>query len=266
MAHDCAPADTQLEVSTWFIRGRNVLLARADFGPLYVDYYLHQADHGLRYPPEPDQLLKDTLAAQVLHAAGRPWNHTLAWTIHLERPRLNLFACADNELGHIAGQAFQEEVKTMGENLFFADLAAGHQPTQRSVVSFAGADIFGAVEAFYRQSEQRLARMFRLGDEDFALLSAQPDCDEAWLAGLTAEEAARLEESETLRLLEKRSYRWNCGCSQDRMCEILVPAMRADPEALFGGGASVRITCPRCGARHTLTREALEAYIAAHKD
>lgn len=266
MADACAPPDAQLEISTWFVRGRNALLAWADFGPLYVDYYLHQADHGLRYPQTADLLLKDALAALVLHAAGRPWNHTFAWTIHLESPRLNLFVCADNELGHITGQAFLEDVKAMGENMFFAELVAGHQPVQRSVVSFPEADIFRAVVAFYHQSEQRLARLFRLGDEDFALLSAQPDCDVAWLSQLTEEKVSRLKESETLRLLEKRTYRWNCGCTQDRMCEILVPAMRADPEALFGEEASLRITCPRCGARHTITREALEAYMATRQD
>ncbi len=29
------------EVRTYFVRGRNALVARADFGALYVDYYLH---------------------------------------------------------------------------------------------------------------------------------------------------------------------------------------------------------------------------------
>jgi molecular chaperone Hsp33 len=266
MSPDCAPPETVLEVTTWFVRGRNALLARADFGPLYVDYYLHQADHGMRTPETPDQLLKDLLAAQVLHAAGRPWNQTLAWTLHLQQPLLNLFATTDNELGQVVGQAFLEDVKDLPENIFYADVAAGHAPTQRSVVPFSGADIFHAVEHFYRQSEQRPARLFRLRDEDFALLSAQPDCDTDWLETLRTQDLAELASRESLSLLEKRHYRWNCGCSQDRMCAILAPAMRADAEALFGGEASVRITCPRCGARHAITRETLEAHLAAHPE
>jgi molecular chaperone Hsp33 len=266
MSHDCAPAETVLEVTTWFVRGRNALLARADFGPLYVDYYLHLADHGIRTPETPDQLFKDLLAAQVLHAAGRPWNQTIAWTLHLQQPLLNLFATTDNELGQVVGQVFLEDVKDLPENIFYADVVAGRAPTQRSVVSFSGADIFRAVEHFYRQSEQRPGRLFRLGDEDFALLSAQPDCDTAWLENLRPQELAKLETQESLSLLEKRHYRWHCGCSQERMCAILAPAMRADPEALFGDEASVRITCPRCGARHIITREALEAHLAAHPE
>ena len=34
-------ADAGLEVCTSFVRNRHALLARADFGELFVDYYLH---------------------------------------------------------------------------------------------------------------------------------------------------------------------------------------------------------------------------------
>jgi molecular chaperone Hsp33 len=37
--------------------------------------------------------------------------------------------------------------------------------------------------------------------------------------------------------------------------------MKSDPEGLFGEDPLLRISCPRCGARHTVTREALEAYV-----
>ena len=36
------PTPEGLDVRTYFVRERNALLARADFGELYVDYYLHQ--------------------------------------------------------------------------------------------------------------------------------------------------------------------------------------------------------------------------------
>jgi molecular chaperone Hsp33 len=39
--------------------------------------------------------------------------------------------------------------------------------------------------------------------------------------------------------------------------------MKQDPEGLFGDEAKIEIRCPRCGARHTITREALEAFVAA---
>ena len=44
--------------------------------------------------------------------------------------------------------------------------------------------------------------------------------------------------------------------------EVLTPTMKQDPEALFGDDPKLEIRCPRCGARHTITREALEAFVA----
>jgi molecular chaperone Hsp33 len=46
------------------------------------------------------------------------------------------------------------------------------------------------------------------------------------------------------------------------MFAILANIMRTDPDGLFGDEPVLRISCPRCGARHTVTREALEAYVA----
>jgi molecular chaperone Hsp33 len=38
--------------------------------------------------------------------------------------------------------------------------------------------------------------------------------------------------------------------------------MRADPAGLFGDDDVLRISCPRCGARHIVSREALEAHLS----
>ena len=70
-----------------------------------------------------------------------------------------------------------------------------------------------------------------------------------------------MDENEELSLLEQRFYRWECGCTQAKMFSVLASVMRSDPEGLFGSDPVVRISCPRCGARHTITREALEAYM-----
>jgi molecular chaperone Hsp33 len=49
------------------------------------------------------------------------------------------------------------------------------------------------------------------------------------------------------------------------MLAVLMPLMRADPDGLFLGEPSLRMSCPRCGARHIITREALEAYTSSQK-
>ena len=260
---DQSPAETGLEVRSYFVRGRNALVTRADFGELYVDYYLHQGQHGYQHEPFHDELFKQALAAITLHCASRPWNESSAWTIHLRDPLLNLFVAGDNRLSTVVGQLFTKDVRTDAPQIFIADVVRGTEGARRSAVDFTGQDMFRAVEHYYLQSEQRLGRFFANGPEDFVFISAQPQCDLAWLENLDAEDVAVLDEKEELSLLESRFYRWECGCTQERMMAVLASVMRSDPDGLFGDEPVVRISCPRCGARHKITREALEAYVVA---
>lgn len=260
--------DAGLPVETLFVRSRNALLARAELGDLFVDYYLHLSTHQIHPSPAADAIFKRALAAFVLHCASRPRTELTAWTINFQQPRLNVFLAGDNETGTVAGRVFEEDVKELPENLFYADVvrrtspAAGWQPKRRSTVSFAGEDAIAAVEKFYAQSEQRLARYFQLGEESWAMLTEHPDCDLAWLKGLTTVQVKELDAKETLVPMEQRVYRWHCGCNQERMLEVLAPTMRQDPEGLFAGDEKIEIRCPRCGARYAITREALEAFVA----
>ena len=254
---------TGLEVRTYFVRERNALLAQADFGELFVDYYLHLADHGIKVAPEHDAIFKRALVGFVLHCASQPWNVMTAWTINFQQPLVNLFLTGDNETGAVTGRVFDENVKVMPENLFFADVIRGKGEKRRSSVSFAGDDALVAVEAFYTQSEQRGARYFQLAEESFAMVSEHPDCDMPWFQALSVADVQKMHETESTNLLEKRIQRWDCGCSQKRMLQVLAPAYQGDGEALFGDDQKIEIRCPRCSARHTITREALEAYVAA---
>ena len=259
------PAHSGLEVTTWFVRSRNALFAKADFGPLYVDYYLHLAEHAIKVTPEHDAIFKRALATYVLHAVSRPRNELTAWTINFQQPLVNVFITGDNADGSVAGRVFGENVKQLPSNLFYTDVIRGKEPKRRSSVEFTGADPLVAVEAYYRQSEQRPARFFQTGEEEFALVSAHPDYDSAWFEALTTEQVARLAETESLGQLEKRVYRWHCGCNQQRMQEVLAPAFRQDADELFGGGETIELRCPRCAARHLVTRESLEAFVAKTK-
>lgn len=251
-----------LQVRSYFVRERNALLTRADFGDLYVDYYLHQGQYGYQHSPAHDGLLKEALAALTLHCASRPWNEAWAWTIHFDQPLLNLFVTGDNRRGILVGQIFTENVKNDGRNLFCADVIREGAESRRSTIEFTSPSPFRIVEEYYGQSEQRPARYFQYGPEEFVMISAQPGCDLSWFHSLTDEQVQTLDQRETLSLLEERSYRWGCGCSQDRMLSILAPIMRTDPQELFGNEALLRISCPRCGALHLVTRESLEAYVA----
>ncbi|MDI1319021.1 MAG: disulfide bond chaperone [bacterium] len=265
MPDDQTSEVTGTGVTVEFIRHRNALLARADFAPLFTDYYLHLADNKLRYTPEQDGLFRSALAAFTLHCASRPLNEHLAWTINFQAPRLNIFLAGDNEDCNITGRLFTENVREAAENVFFSDIMPrrGTEP-RRSVVNFRG-DVRAAVEGYYARSEQRPARLFELGGDEYALLVAQPDCDLAWFSAADAETVRNLATAETLALIQRRNYGWHCGCTQQKILAAIAPAFRADPAGLFGDGETIRVECPRCAAAHTLTREAMEAYLAEVK-
>lgn len=261
--------DAGLDVATSFVRSRNALLARAEFGDLFVDYYLHLSKHQIHPGPTADAIFKRALAAFVLHCASRPRTELVAWTINFQQPLINVFLTGDNETGAVAGRVFEENVKELPENLFYADVVrrgpvgGTWQPKRRSTIAFKGDDPIEAAEKFYAQSEQRTARYFQLDEEEFAMVTEHPDCDVGWLHGLDAEQVSALDGRETLVPMEQRVYRWHCGCNQQRMLEVLGPTMLQDPEGLFGGDEKIEIRCPRCGARYAITREALEAYVAS---
>lgn len=250
-----------IDVETHFIRYRNVLAAEADFTGLYVDYYLHLVDHGLEVDRECDELFKQGLAAFTLHCASRPRNEMVAWTINFQQPLVNLFLAGDNELSTITGRVFTDNVRVDDQGLFFSDVVRGKTPVHRSAISFPDGNPFDVVERYYQQSEQRLARFVHLDNDRYLLLTSHPDCDLEWLKGTDEAELKDLAKTETLTPMERRRYSWHCGCSQQKILKVLAPTMRDDPDGLFAGEESITLNCPRCGARHLVTRETLEAYI-----
>jgi molecular chaperone Hsp33 len=123
-----------------------------------------------------------------------------------------------------------------------------------STMALDGQDPISWVACYYDQSEQRPARAFRLEDENFALVAAQPDCDLEWLAGLDAESVAAIDRQEETRLLETRRYRFHCGCTLEKILPIL-GGWRERRDELFEDADSIRIQCPRCAARFRVTRD-----------
>jgi molecular chaperone Hsp33 len=252
-------SDPDIEVRTYFAREKNALVARGDFSEIYAAWYLHRVDNKIEIDDSADAMAKDALAAVTLHCAGRPWKVTCAWTVQLPHPRMNIFAAGDNNTGTVIVNLLTENLQPIDKGVFCSDMVEGFAPSRRSVVDFEAHGFFGAVEAFYEKSEQRKVRFFHYGDDEFVMVAAQPDCDMEWLDSLTDELVRKLDASVELSLLEKRTFSFECGCNQERMLDFILPIFRREAEELFGKEQSIRILCPRCGARHTLTREALEA-------
>jgi len=252
-------SDSRVTVRSYFVRYRNALAVKVDLSQVYVDYYLHLMDQGIKYAPEHDSRLKDALAAIVLHAVTRPRMETHAWTLNFQEPLMNLFVTASNPGQNVTGRIFSEGVREDTKGLFGAQVTMfGHEP-RTSTIELTSSDVFEVVQHFYAQSEQRTAKIFHLGEEEFIMVSAQPDCDEEWLAELDSAKAKALDADEEMALLEERHFQFDCGCSLERIFPAIAPLARQGLDELFLGDEAITVTCPRCAAKWRLTREQMEA-------
>ncbi len=242
------------KIESIFVRHRNALLLRGQFTPIYTGYYLHLMQHAIRPPAELDQMLKDALAMITLHLTARPWAETIAWTANLRAPRINLFVTGSSLGEAITGRIFTEDVREPDRNFFYAQTTTveGSQP-RLSTLEVIGKDPVVWVSQYYEQSEQRPARGFRLEDENFVLIAAQPDCDLAWLDSLNEETVSKIQETEETTLLETRRFRFHCGCTVEKILPIL-GGWKDRLDDLFGEEDAISIQCPRCAGRYDVTR------------
>lgn len=245
-------------VESLFVRHRNALLLRGKFAPIFTDYYLHLMQHGVRHTEELDQMLKDALAMLTLHLVARPWAENVAWTVNLRAPRINLFVTGGSIQEAVTGRVFTEDAREPDRNLFYSQTTAKNMPEPRnSTIEVDGKDPIAWIARLYDQSEQRPARAFRLPDEEFALVAAQPDCDLEWLASLDEEAISQMEETEETNQLETRKFRFHCGCTLERILPVL-GGWRDRLDELFGEAEHISLQCPRCSASYRVTREMIQ--------
>jgi molecular chaperone Hsp33 len=243
------------KIESIFVRHRNALLLRGQFTPIYTDYYLHLMEHGIRPPADLDQMLKDAMAMLTLHLVARPWAETIAWTGNLRAPRINLFVTGGSITESITGRIFTEDVREPDRNFFYSQATTTEGTAPRlSTIEIEGRDPVEWISQYYDQSEQRPARAFRLEDENFALIAAQPDCDIEWFEALDADSVRSITESEETSLLETRRFRFHCGCDLDKILPIL-GSWRERPDALFEDSDEIVVQCPRCAAKYRVTRD-----------
>ena len=170
-----------------------------------------------------------------------------AWTLNLQDPLLNLFVTGSNRQANVTGRVFTEDISEGSANRFISQITNDGVPVRQSTIEFAGDDIFSAVESYYHQSEQRPARYFKHDEEDLVMVSAHPDCDIPWLESLDEPAIRHLDETEELSLLETRSYRFDCGCSIERIYPIIASFNKEAIDDLFAGEDIAAAGCPRCG-------------------
>lgn len=247
-------AEEFTKIESIFVRHRNALLLRGQFTPIYTGYYLHLMEHQIRPPGELDQMLKDALAMLTLHLVARPWAETIAWTANLRAPRINLFVTGGSVDESVTGRIFTEDVREPDRNYFYAQTTTAQAAIPRlSTLEVDGRDPVAWVQQYYAQSEQRPARAFRLEDENFALLAAQPGCDMEWFDVLGEHDILSIDRAEETSVLETRRFRFHCGCDLAKILPIL-GSWREHPDDLFLDADEVTVQCPRCAANYRVTR------------
>ncbi len=246
-----------------FVRSRNVLLSEVDCTELFKQVDLHRKQHTITVPDTIAPLFYQLLGAFTLHCASRPRNEMMAWTIRYAQPHVSFFFAGDTEVGSVIGRFFQQNVKE-------AELGEMHQELHRrgkephmSMVEFSGDTAQASIHQFYNVSEQRPARYFDLGNNRFALVSAHPDYDEGWFTHVDLETVLTIRERETVNLLETRPYYWLCGCSEQKIMDMLVPLVKKDPQAIFGEDSQAVVNCPRCNANYPIDRATMMQRIAS---
>jgi len=256
---------TPIAVTSRYVRGRDALLLTANLAELYVDYYLHWMDLGIKLQSELDELLKDAIAALALHLTARPQRETIAWTVNFKMPLANLFVTGDSLSGTIIGRVFTEDVREGSGNLFYSTVSRPNEPQHRSIIEFGEGDFLSIAQQLYAQSEQIPARYFRLPEDSFALIVATPGCDIPWLESLNEEAILNIEKTEELGFLETRHFRFLCGCSVGKILPAIESVARKDMDGLFDGEETLQVTCPRCARRYYVSREQMEAFLAKSK-
>lgn len=247
-------------VQSVFVRHRNCLLLRADFSPLFVDYYLHLMQHGLRYAEAEDTMFKQLLALFTLHLVSRPWQEYHAWTLNLKAPMAaNYFVSGSSMTEDVIGRVFTEGVRVPEKNMLFAQNVIPNKEPQTSVIVLPGESVIGWVENYYHQSEQRCARAFELEGDHYALITAEPQADHDWLAELTPERVARLDDEEELKVLETRRFVFRCGCTMQKILPV-VRALHKDFADILSEQGYIEASCPRCGAKYSITPDMLESH------
>jgi molecular chaperone Hsp33 len=249
------PVEDFTTIESVFIRKRNALLLRGQFTPVFTDYYLHLMQHGIRHAADLDQMLKDSLAMLSLHLSARPWAETIAWTVNLRAPRVNLFVTGGSVSEAVTGRIFTDDVREPDRNFFYSQTTApGMGEPRTSMLEVDGKDPLQWIPQFYDQSEQRPARTFRFDDDIYALVAAQPDCDMEWFKALDDEAVSHIDKTEETKLLETRRFRFHCGCTLDKILPVL-GGWRERLDELFEDADTIKIQCPRCAAGYRVSRD-----------
>lgn len=256
------PAPSHVLLRRFLDVDNRLILSRGDFGDFLSAYRAHIDTWGEVKDGLSETLMRQGLAAGVIHLSNAPRDLSYGLTVHLSHPPTNVFITGDSPESAVTGRIYVEGVRDLGSSrLYMQSQRPRHEPSL-SVLEVRGFDLLDIVEHYYLESEQRPIRLFELEDDTFIQVASLPGADPELFPGLTRESAAALFDGENVQLLEARPFFFQCGCNPQRMLAALARMFADDPEGIFQGDPKIEASCPRCGRRWWVTREEFDTAAA----
>lgn len=240
-------------VHSFLDRRRDAIIARGSFAPVF-SAYLEHAERWAALPPDAGlPMMAAMLAASTLDLALRPPDEFAAWTLNVKDPPLNLFYCGDNSEFIVTGRAFTRDVQTFASSRLFVESQSPRRRPSRSSVDVEGTNVLAIYEQYCQRSEQLPSRYFEISPNEFLLVRGLPRVDRAWLDHLDSAAASGIL-GPGLELIDRRYYRFRCGCNRKAILGLIQGMYRHQAEELFLGEPRVEASCPRCGRRFWIGR------------
>jgi molecular chaperone Hsp33 len=243
------------------------------------------------YPGEVGRVLGETLAAVALLSATIKFSGSLIVQIQGDGPISMLVAQATAErtlrgLAHWRREVVRGDLAQMfgqGRIVITIDPGPGMERYQ-GVVGLTGSGVADALSAYFHQSEQLPTRLWLCADGRAAaglLLQRLPGDEsdpDAWGRAVTLAETLsedeilgldaidvlhRLYHEEDVRLFDSEPISFRCGCSRERV-ENLLRGLGADEcQAILAEQGEVSVSCEFCNARYRFDVVDVERVFAA---
>lgn len=243
------------------------------------------------YPPEVRRVLGETLAAVALLSATIKFKGSLIVQVQGDGPISMLVAQATAHrtlrgLAHWRSHVSEGDLSQLfgnGRIVITIDPGEGLERYQ-GVVGLAGATVADALASYFELSEQLPTRMWLAADTErvggFLLQrmpGEEPDPD-AWnravtladtltdqeILGLGAVEVLhRLYHEEDVRLFEREPMSFRCGCSRERVENLLRSLGISESRSIIEEQGKVSVTCEFCNARYEFDAVDVEQIFAA---
>lgn len=250
MTPGCAVVHRRLD------QAHEAVLARVDLREVAKAFEEHARLWGLTAEPLDAVMMRQFLGAACLYLSSRPTDENVAWTLNLAQPALNLFVAGSTAQKSVTGRVYRESVREAESSTLYVDTRRSQGGDRRSVIEVEGLDLLLIFEQFADKSDQALQRFFEIDEYDFLMVASLPTDRRGWISELDREEA--LAAFESARPLDDRAFWWQCGCTKERIVQVIASAFLGAGEATVADDETLDVTCPRCGRRWSVGRQDLD--------